>query len=209
MRSILTRTFWFGGIGGAVMAIGSVTLILLYTLVGDRTSWGAWITVWPPVVWGFVLLPFMIRVRTWVPPVLLILFLVSTTEWPRLLIAREPSDSSLRLISWNIGAGNRNWLEGLESYEPDIVLVQENFPPPESWDGFEWHRTFDPAILSRFPVETPRVNGSVPGLNHSCFSLTSKGSGSSSPTSDLCCRLQLCKLRIHGMRIRSRTIARG
>ena len=153
MKPISTRMDRVGGIRGALISGGAIALFFVYTLVGDRTFWGAWISVWPPVIWVFLFLPGLIRMRSPIPPALLGLFLVSTTEWPRFSADPLPRDHSIRLISWNVGAGNANWLEALESYDPDIVLVQENFPPPEAWDGFDWYATFDPAVLTRFPAE--------------------------------------------------------
>ena len=57
------------------------------------------------------------------------------------------------MVSWNIGAGNENWLQALEEQKPDIVLVQESLPPKTAWDGFRWYGTLDSSIYTRFPVE--------------------------------------------------------
>ena len=128
-------------------------LIILAYIVGDRTIWGAWTSMAPPLVWVLLLLPRTIRLRSWPVAVALIALLVVTTEWPRLGRATPRDDDTVRLVSWNIGSGNLNWLEAIGEYEPDIVLVQEGINPGELQNDFNWYSTPDPGVLTRFPVE--------------------------------------------------------
>lgn len=37
----------------------AIGLVVLYRFVGDRTYWGAWITIAPPVVWCVLLLTYL------------------------------------------------------------------------------------------------------------------------------------------------------
>ena len=121
--------------------------------VGDRTIWGAWISVAPPLVWVVLLLPRTIRLRRWPVAAALIAFLLLTTEWPRPARELPRNDDTVRLISWNIGSGNLNWLETIREHQPDIVLVQESIKPQALWNGFEWYGTLDPGTLTRYPAE--------------------------------------------------------
>lgn len=137
------------GVSLFVLALG-----LIYQFVGDKSFWGEWISVAPPILWVVLLLPTAIRLRSWIVATSLAAFLLFTTEWPRPWnCIAHPREEVVRLISWNIGAGNTNWVEALEQYSPDIVLVQESLEPLRIWEGFEWHEAFDPGVLTRFPTE--------------------------------------------------------
>ena len=131
-----------------VLALG-----MAYEVVGDQTIWGAWISIVPSLIWVILLLPSAVRLRSWLVGVFLVAFLLLTVEWPRLGGARTPPQDTVRLISWNIGAGNMNWIESLEEYTPDIVLVQESITPLQVWDDFQWYGTLDPSTLTRFSAE--------------------------------------------------------
>lgn len=88
---------------GLCVFVGVLTV--LYTAVGDRTIWGEWVSVAPPIVWGVLLLPSVVRLRSWELFVFLIGFLLLTTEWPRQsATASSSSSEKIRVVSWNIGA---------------------------------------------------------------------------------------------------------
>jgi endonuclease/exonuclease/phosphatase (EEP) superfamily protein YafD len=130
-----------------------IALTVIYTLVGDRTVWGEWVSVAPPVVWGVLLLPSVVRLRSWILLVALGAFLVLTSEWPRFGGGDASSEETIRVVSWNIGAGNTTWAESVLRLEPDIVLAQESMKPVAIEEGFHWYGTLDPGTLSRFPAE--------------------------------------------------------
>lgn len=132
---------------------GITFLSIIYIFVGDRTVWGAWISIGPSFLIGAVLVPPVVRLKSWTAAALLVAFIAGTTEWPRLESEADASQDTLRLVSWNIGAGNTNWASAVESLEPDIVLAQESSKPTDMWDGFTWTSTPDPGTLARFPIE--------------------------------------------------------
>lgn len=138
-----------GALVAACLAI--VALGIIYLFVGDSTVWGAWISVAPSIVWVVLLIPTAIRLRSWTAAIFLAVFLLTTTEWPRLEHEEGDPDDTVRLVSWNIGAGNTHYLDELKAYEPDIILIQEGMKPGEVWEGFEWYGTPDPGALMRFP----------------------------------------------------------
>ncbi len=121
--------------------------------IGDRIALGAWISVIPALVWGALLLPPVVFLRRWLLGTLLVGFLLVTTEWPHFGGTDFQAEDAIRLVSWNIGAGNRSWIDSLEAIAPDIVLVQESLKPMVVWDGFEWYGTLDPGILTRYSAE--------------------------------------------------------
>ncbi len=128
-------------------------LAAVYVFVGDRTIWGEWISVAPPAVWGVLLLPSVVRLRSWLLFGVLASFLALASEWPQMGPSAAPSSETIRVVTWNIGAGNRGWAEAVMSLEPDIVLVQESMKPVAIEDGFHWYGTLDPGTLSRLPAE--------------------------------------------------------
>lgn len=115
--------------------------------------WGEWISVAPPIVWVALLLPTAFRLRSWTAVAFLAGFLLIFTEWPRGRAENARPPNGVRLISWNIGAGNANYVTPLKAYQPDIVLIQEGMKPLEPWEGFKWYGTPDPAVLARFPAK--------------------------------------------------------
>ena len=126
-----------------------------YLLVGDTTVWGAWITIWPAIGWGVLLLPMVVRSRSLLAGGLLVLVVSVTTEWPWPLAPdRVPDkpDGALRVVIWNV-AGRAGFLDELEDLRPDLVLVQEESRPPRLWPGYTWHGAFDPGVVTRFPVQ--------------------------------------------------------
>ncbi len=139
--------------GVAALCLAVVALGLIYQFLGDKNILGAWLSIAPPIVWVVLLLPSAIRTRSWIAGALLAAFLLFNTEWPRFRCETSTGQETIRLISWNIGAGNTNYLEPMVPYEPDIVLIQEGMKPPEIWEGFEWYGTLDPCVLTRFPAK--------------------------------------------------------
>lgn len=130
-----------------------LALAAVYSVVGDRTLWGEWITIAPPLVWIVLLLPTAVRLRSIAFATLLLAFGAVTMEWPRWGTSAAASEDTVRVLSWNIGAGNSEWAEAARAYEPDIVLVQEGMKPLAPWDGYHWYGTPDPGALLRFPAE--------------------------------------------------------
>ncbi len=153
IKNILKKNWRVPKLGVVIFCLTVLVLAITYNIVGDRTVWGAWISVVPSIIWVVLLLPTAIRLRRWLLGAFLAGFLLLTTEWPRVGGATVEPEDTLRLISWNIGAGNTNWVESLKGYAPDIVLVQESVKPLEIWDGFRWHGSLDPGVLTRFSVE--------------------------------------------------------
>jgi endonuclease/exonuclease/phosphatase (EEP) superfamily protein YafD len=127
-------------------------LAAVYVFVGDRTIWGEWISVAPPVVWGVLLLPSVVRLRSWLLFSFLVSFVALASEWPQMGAKATPSET-IRVVTWNIGAGNKGWAEAVMKLEPDIVLAQESMKPVAVADGFHWYGALDPGTLSRFPAE--------------------------------------------------------
>ncbi len=153
IKNILKKNWRVPKLGVVIFCLAVLVLAITYNIVGDRTVWGAWISVVPSVIWVVLLLPTTIRLRRWLLGALLAGFLLLTAEWPRMGGATVKPEDTLRLISWNIGAENTDWIESLKGYAPDIVLVQESIKPVEIWDGFRWHGSLDPGVLTRFSVE--------------------------------------------------------
>ena len=153
MKKTLRKNWKLPRLRVVIFCLIVLALGITYKVVGDRTIWGAWISIVPSFIWVILLLPTAIRLRGWLVGAFLAVFLLLTVEWPRLSGASTPPEDTIRLVSWNIGAGNTNWVESLEGYAPDIVLVQESIKPLKVWDGFEWYGTLDPSVLTRFSTE--------------------------------------------------------
>jgi endonuclease/exonuclease/phosphatase (EEP) superfamily protein YafD len=158
-------------------------LALLYLVVSDRTWWSECITIWPPLLWGFLLVPLAALTleirrprRALVLFVAIALFFLFTVEWRSLLrwgeargeeefaqLRATPSRGAhaLRVVTWNID-GNRNVLPTLAALDPDLCFLQEtpdgdsSFQPADltgPWDGFIWDDAGDCGVLSRWPVQ--------------------------------------------------------
>jgi endonuclease/exonuclease/phosphatase (EEP) superfamily protein YafD len=125
----------------------------VYNFVGDRTIWGEWISVAPPLVWIALLLPSVVRLRSWILLAALASFLVLACEWPRIPTSSATTSETIRVLTWNIGAGNSSWAEAVKPWNPDIVLVQESTRPIAIEEGYHWYGTLDPGSLSRFAAE--------------------------------------------------------
>jgi len=124
-------------------------LLIMYLFIGDRTSFGEFITIWPPLLWIFGLIPlglicllFGHRYHCLFAMIGIILFLLLTEEWHSLLrfstdranpvySTPQPNQLSsgkipLRIIVWNIdNTGSKKVLSILETYKPDICFLQE------------------------------------------------------------------------------------
>lgn len=128
-----------------------LTLHALYA-IGDRTWWGEFVAVWPPIGWLAVFLPAIVRWRDAVSLTLLLLLVGLHGEWPRLRTVPE-ARGSLRVVSWNV-AGDRTAWTHVRAFDPDLVLVQEHAGPPSPpWPGFVWRAGADGATLSRSPAD--------------------------------------------------------
>jgi endonuclease/exonuclease/phosphatase (EEP) superfamily protein YafD len=138
----------------ARIALLAVLLVLhgLY-LVGDRTWWGEWISIWPPIGWLVLALPATFRLRSGWGLALALLLVALHTDRPRFGPEAQARRGSLRVVSWNVAGDPRSW-GYLREVGADLIAVQESAgPPPEAWEGYEWHGTLDPGVLSRFPAE--------------------------------------------------------
>jgi hypothetical protein len=142
-------------------------LAAVYLLIGDRTPWGEWLTIWPPVGWGTL---FFVRALVlWLEAyrrlavataLLAVLFVASTTELASLfrrpdrvraaLFAalrtgppRRTGQVALRVVSWNVAGGAP--LAELEALDPDVCLLQEIggvaavMKSSSYWSRFEWY----------------------------------------------------------------------
>jgi len=134
------------------MVVLVVGLTAVCVFVGDRTVWGEWISVMPPVLWVLALSPAVVLTRSSVLLFVLVLFMIITSEWPRLRGSGVPAGGTIRVVSWNIGTGFGGWAEAVAPLKPDIVLVQESAAPSVLPEGFHWYGAFDPGTLSRFPA---------------------------------------------------------
>ena len=165
-----------------VCAIGA-----LYLLVGDRTPWGEWLTIWPPLGWAvlFTVRALILWLEGWrstsLATVGLSLVFLAVTEEPASLL-RRPNQAviaeletrrltregegpvPLRVVSWNVAG--RAPLDELQVLDPDIAILQEiggvaaAMKGSGHWKGFHWSSAFDPGTLSRYPaqvIETAKV----------------------------------------------------
>lgn len=157
------------------MAAGLTTLLLGYYLfVGDTTPLGEYLTIWPPLLWAFVLVPLLLltlRRTAWWRSVAIgcgiLLFFAATVEWSslfRMPPAKERLESTIGILSWNIDGGSapEAVLQEMQKYEPDICFLQESSDSPafpeavkalSYWQEFTYTDAGDCALLSRWPVE--------------------------------------------------------
>jgi hypothetical protein len=66
----------------------------------------------------------------------LALFRIMTSEWPRFGVSPVPFPDTIRVVTWNIGSGFGGWAEAIAPLQPDIVLVQESANPSVCQKGF-------------------------------------------------------------------------
>ncbi len=151
MKASARWTLWWTRISFAVTLGLTLILMIAYLAISDRTALGEWITIWPPLLWCFGLIPLAILSLNRHAPkyfafscLAIVVFLATTTEW-RSLARRDPprlarfeelrrSESAqpplaLRVITWNIagGAGGHERLLGLlEPMAADLMLFQES-----------------------------------------------------------------------------------
>lgn len=151
-------------------------LAAMYVFIGDRTWWGEWVTIWPPVLWIVILLPLAVLsldVRRWKQTMIalvLVLFFVLIAlylEVGRFWMPSSPEKQagSFRVMTWNVNsasAGVEALAERLHRFAPDLCLLQES-PDPSTiwneltpdmlgWSDFYWHDMGDCAALSRYPI---------------------------------------------------------
>lgn len=159
----------------------NVALMLAYLFVGDLTPWGEYLTVWPPLLWCFALVPIMAvgfiaatRYRVVAAVTLLAAFLLACGDWAALprgawhaLVAsrQDESEQQLRVVTWNMdgaSGGNAGVLAALEHNKPDIVFAQEtpdgaaSFGPVDLqgyWKAWHWSDAGDCGLLSRWPLQ--------------------------------------------------------
>lgn len=67
----------------SALTVVALALHALY-LVGDRTWWGEWFSIWPPVGWLVLALPAVTRRKNWIALLLLGALAGAHGEWPRL-----------------------------------------------------------------------------------------------------------------------------
>ncbi|MEQ8821538.1 MAG: endonuclease/exonuclease/phosphatase family protein [Sumerlaeia bacterium] len=170
---------FFTGLTAAASAI----LAAAYLIVSDRTAWGEFLTIWPPVLWLFGLLPLALLschrrrgrlgVLAFACP---ILFLALAGEWRSLvnLVYFAPeAPFVLQVGTWNMGSGysdSTKQLREMAAHEVDLWLLQETPDHSDAFSsetltqaglaGFHAIDAGDCAVLSRWPVrrlESQRV----------------------------------------------------
>ena len=121
----------------------------MYLFVGDKSAFGEFVTIWPPLLWVFLLLPMSMvfillgsRRRAFVGIGLILLFLLLTEESRSLLrvggsqkreyfnsIQGRFSDAdkvALRIIVWNVShTPAHRLLPIIETKKPDLCFLQE------------------------------------------------------------------------------------
>jgi hypothetical protein len=134
-----------------VLLIAIVVLHVLYA-IGDRTWWGEFVAVWPPIGWFVLLAPAVWRTRSIASGLLLLLLAGVHGEWPRLPRPSFSPAERLNVVSWNVAGDAAAWTI-LRELQPDLVLVQESAGGPSpAWPGTTWVGSLDPGTLSRFPL---------------------------------------------------------
>ena len=149
-------------------ALGLIGLAVLYRMVGDRTLLGELLTIWPPELWALAAVGIAALLALWdrrgaaVTLVAVVILIVTVSEWRSLFRPWDPAKTRgsgvIRLVTWNVARSPD--LSALSSVAPDIVLFQEAAPIADQVagspfrNGFHWVATLDPAIFTRFLVET-------------------------------------------------------
>jgi endonuclease/exonuclease/phosphatase (EEP) superfamily protein YafD len=149
--------------GAVLFLLGGLAAV--YRTVSDAATWSECLTVWPPLVWCVLVVPRLLllvargRRREAAASFALVLgFLAVTMEWPRGVgnnPAPTPGAATLRVVSWNVAG--RVPMDRLRELAPDVCMLQEIGHVPADrlrgfWAGWHWQETFDPGLLSRFPV---------------------------------------------------------
>ncbi len=66
IKKILEKKNWrVPKLGVVIFCLTVLAFAITYNVVGDRTVWGAWISVVPSIIWVGLLLPTAIRLRRW------------------------------------------------------------------------------------------------------------------------------------------------
>lgn len=150
----------------------ALVLTLLYLLVGDRSPWGEFLTIWPPVLWlaGLIPLAALGSTRTAKRGTLIawgtVLLFVGSTHDVRPLLRSFSSASSekaaFRVVTWNIG-GTTDMdaiARDLQAMNPDICILQEYRasqhreglePFAKLWPVTHMEQSGELVILSRYP----------------------------------------------------------
>lgn len=155
----------------APFACAWLVLFVAYAWPGDATPLGEWLTIWPPMLWTFALVPltlFLATRRMWRLAVgtlaATLLFVLAHEEWRSLLRFGATPLADVRLLTWNVAGHDMNdpkFLAILERHRPDIVFVQESPGGAKSFaagevggyfDGFAWLDAGDCGVLSRWPL---------------------------------------------------------
>jgi endonuclease/exonuclease/phosphatase (EEP) superfamily protein YafD len=133
--------------------VGVALVLHVFYLVGDRTWWGEWVAIWPPVGWLVLGLPGVIRSRSGLAGGLLLALVALHGELPKWTGPSESPGPRIRVVSWNVAGDSRSWAE-LTGLDADVIAVQESAgrPRPE-WKGYEWYGGSDSAVLTRLPAE--------------------------------------------------------
>jgi endonuclease/exonuclease/phosphatase (EEP) superfamily protein YafD len=127
-------------------------VVAVRALVGDRTAWGEWISVWPTVGWLVLFAPAVLCYRAWLAGAVLLAFVAGTTEWPGATRSAVVAERDLRVVVWNV-SGNPAFLDAVADLEPDLVLAQESIRPPKLPRDWVWKGGLDPGTASRFPLK--------------------------------------------------------
>ena len=161
------------------MIVALAVLAVLYWWPGDSTLPGEIVTIWPPELWAAVfaviasLVGLADRRSGMATLAAVLVFVLATSEWLPLMRSRTfdgdpapPGSTRLRLVTWNVARSPD--LAALEPLRPDVCLFQESAPVrgqaalSPHWSGFHWAGTLDPAVFSRYPLETVEMAGIGP-----------------------------------------------
>jgi endonuclease/exonuclease/phosphatase (EEP) superfamily protein YafD len=153
---------------GIACALALIGLAVLYRTGGDRTLVGEALTIWPPELWALAGLACAALLSLWDRRgavgvlVAAAVLVAAVSEWRSLFRTREPAQARargvIRLVTWNVARSPD--LSSLSSMAPDIVFFQEAAPVSDQAgvtpfrNGFHWAGTLDPALFTRFPIES-------------------------------------------------------
>ncbi len=150
-------------------AVFLVSLTATYIFVGDRTPLGEFFTIWPPLLWVFLLLPAMALVgwlttkkRFFILLIGLIIFLALTVEWRSMIRTKDSNmpyrldyfgaekaesahSATIRLMVWNMGGaiGVEDFRNRIESTSPDMCFLQET---SEELQSLQPQTLMDPSL---------------------------------------------------------------
>jgi endonuclease/exonuclease/phosphatase (EEP) superfamily protein YafD len=163
IRFVRRVAFW-GAIGVCAL------LTLLHLFVSDRTWWGELVTIWPPLLWLFGLIPLCAIAFDWrrwrrslTPVVAVALFLLLTAPWRFHVLPPVPSPEDgarrVRLATWNVAGSwphEEETIRQLRGMDLDLCLIQESpdgVSPVALLPALDhWINAGDCAIFSRWPM---------------------------------------------------------